>query len=312
MNRTILSASTGLLCLAAAALPASAGDWNNGAGSLKDRGQAAVPVPAPYPVYDGPSGWYLRLDAGLGRESKHKAHDTGLMYGVGNGADSYSTTGAGFGTSASWFNGGTDVVANYGLGLGYMWTPNWRSDVTLDRRSSTDYKMRGTYQYQQNTLNVPGPPAYAPVPNGVVKGTTEDNTQMKSGVMLLNTYYDFANKSAFTPYIGLGVGLAYVDMSRRHTTTETECDISVPAAPACTQRPGWTGSAEESKILWAAAAHVGFSYALTQVTSLDFNYRFLYIPSANIDATVNGSQTRISTSEIAEHQIRAGLRWNIN
>ena len=312
MNRTMFSASAALLCLAAGSLPANAGDWNNGAGSLKDRGQAVVPVPAPYPVYDGPSGWYLRIDAGLGRESNHKGKESGLVYGAGNGSDSFSTTGDGFRSSSNWFSDSSDVTANYGIGVGYIWARNWRSDVTLDRRSTTEYKMRGTYQYQQNVVNIPGPPDYSPVPNVVVNGVTSDNTDLKSGVLLFNTYYDWANHSAFTPYIGLGIGLAYVDMQRQHTTSETECDVSVPAAPACTNRAGWSGSTSEAKILWAGSAQVGFSYAFTDVTSLDINYRFLYIPSANIDATVNGYQSRITTSEIAEHQLRAGLRWNIN
>ena len=203
MNRKILSASAGLACLAASALPAFAGDWNNGAGSIKDRGLAAVPVPAPNLVPDGPSGWYLRLDAGLGRENNHGAKETGIVYGAGNGVDSYSDSGAGFGSSSGWFNHGFDTNANYGAGVGYIWGHNWRTDVTIDRRSSTEYRLRGTYQYNNNVINtaVPATPLYVPPASlgGLpqrIDGVTNDATQMKSGVLMLNSYYDWKNRSA--------------------------------------------------------------------------------------------------------------------
>ena len=83
MNRRILSSSAALIGMALMHSPAIAGDWNNGAGSLKDRGGAAVPVPAPVASYDGPSGWYMRLDVGLGRESNRGANESGLVYGAG-------------------------------------------------------------------------------------------------------------------------------------------------------------------------------------------------------------------------------------
>lgn len=321
MNRKILSATVGLACLAASTMPGLAGDWNNGAGSIKDRGQAAVPVPAPMLVPDGPSGWYLRLDAGLGRESNHGAKESGIAYGAGNGVDSYSASGAGFGSSSGWFNDGTDTNVSYGGGVGYIWGHNWRSDVTIERRSSTEYKMRGTYSYSNNVTN----PAY-PVGNLYVPptslggapqridGVSHDSTSVKSGVLMVNSYYDFKNRSAITPYIGLGVGFAYLDLDRQHTTSDTACDPSVVPIPCPTSvgHRSFADSASDTKIVWAAAAHAGFSYAFTPVTSLDVNYRMMYIPSANIDVTVNNSKSRVNFNDITEHQLRAGLRWNIN
>lgn len=314
MNRMILSATAGLACLAASAMPGLAGDWNNGAGSIKDRGQAAVPVPAPILVPDGPSGWYLRLDVGLGREGNHGAKESGISYGAGSSADSFSTNGAGFGSSSGWFNNGFDTNINYSGGVGYIWGHNWRSDVTLDRRSSTEYKMRGTYQYINNTyVPASAPPIYVATPTQRIDGTSSDVTSMKSGVLMANTYYDWKNRSAITPYIGLGVGLAYLDMDRMHTTSDTVCDPTVAFACAT---PGahssFSGSGSDTKLLWAAAAHAGFSYAFTSVTSLDVNYRLLYIPSTNINMSVNGGTSRVTLNDITEHQIRAGLRWNIN
>lgn len=317
MNRKILSAPTGFACLVASALPALAGDWNYGDGSLKDRGQAAVPVPAPILVPDGPSGWYLRLDAGLGRESNHGAKENGVSYGAGDGVDSFSSTGDGFGSLGSWFSNSSSVNANYGLGVGYNWSRNWRSDLTLDRRSSTEYKMRGTYQYNNNVINTTAPysPLYVPpTPLTRIDGVATENATMRSGVLLANTYFDWKNSSAFTPYVGLGIGLAYLDMERSHSTSDTICDTTEVPIPCATTNPhrSWSASDANTKIVWAAAAHAGFSYAFTPVTSLDINYRLLYMPGSNVDMIVNGTHSRLSINDITEHQIRAGLRWNID
>ena len=303
--------------LAIGALPALAADWNNGAGSLRERGNAAVPVPAPVSAADGPSGWYMRLDVGLGRESNRGGKESGTVYGAGNGIDSFSATGAGFGSSASWFTDSADANFNYSGGVGYRWNSNWRSDVTLEHRAATEYKMRGSYQYLNNTINpaLPAPPLYVPsTPLTRVDGTSTDTTNLKSGVLMANTYYDWKNRTAFTPYAGMGLGLAYLDMHRNHVTSDTSCDtteVPIPCATTSAHR-SWSASGSETRLLWAGAVTAGFSYAVTSITSLDVNYRMLYIPSSNVDMLVNGSNSRFTFNDIFEHQIRAGLRWDIN
>jgi opacity protein-like surface antigen len=315
MNRTIISASAGLIGLAIGALPATAGDWNNGAGSLKDRSQAVVPVPAPQANYEPSTGWYMRLDAGIGRDGNHGGGEKGVTYGAGNGVDSYSPTGAGFGSAASWMKDDAPIKWNGGVGIGYSWGYNLRSDVTLDRRAATDYTMRGSYQYN-NMIAVPltVPVTYAaPATVQRIDGTVTDSTSLKSGVLMLNTYYDWRTRSAFTPYAGFGVGFAYLDMRRQNTTSDTSCDMAT--SPTCSTRSphaSWSGETEQTKVTWAAAGHLGISYAFSSVTSLDVNYRLLYIPSTNIDMALNGSQSRFTLNDTVEHQLRAGLRWNIN
>ncbi len=313
MKCILTSASVGLTCLAVLAGSATAADWNNGAGSLKDRGQAAVPVPAPYPVYDGPSGWYMRADIGLARQSDVSGSERGIVYGAGDGTNSSSPTGAGFGSSSAWFNKDFDTTVTYGIGVGYHWTQNWRSDLTLERRGPSEYKFRGNYRYQQHNVNAAPPPAYTPDPNIVVNGVTSDTSSMKSGVFMANTYYDWKTRSAFTPYVGGGVGLAYLDISRQHTTTETQCDVV--ADPTCStilSSRTYSAQGTDTKLLLAGSLTTGFSYAITPVTSVDVNYRFLYIPSTNIDMIINNNQSRLSFADITEHQLRAGLRWDIN
>jgi opacity protein-like surface antigen len=313
MNRRIISATIGFCGLAFGMMPALAGDWNNGAGSLKDRGNAAVPVPAPATSYDGPSGWYMRLDVGLGRESNRGSKESGLVYGSNPGSWASSPTGTGFGSSASWFNDASDLTVNYSGGVGYRWNSNWRSDVTLEHRSATDYKMRGSYRYDYHQFNAGPPVTYTAVPNLVVNGVTSDDTNMKSGVLMASTYYDWKNRTAFTPYVGAGLGVAYVTLHRDHASAEQLCDTLIdPTCSTAGVARTWSASGAETHLLWAGAMTAGFSYAFTPVTSLDVNYRMLYIPTSNVHASVQGHNSQFSYNDIFEHQIRAGLRWDIN
>ena len=183
----------------------------------------------------------------------------------------------------------------------------------MERRGNTEYKFRGSYQYQNYVVNGAPPPAYVIAPNMFVNGVSSDTTSIKSGVFMANTYFDWKNSSAFTPYVGGGVGFAYLDIERQHATTETECDTTtVPPCAASAARAGWSGSGSVTRLAFAGALTTGFSYAITPVTSVDVNYRFLYIPGTNIDMTINGSQSRLSFADITEHQLRAGLHWDIN
>ena len=60
-------AGSALALLVTLGTPAVAGDWNNGAGSVKDSyGTDAIAVPAPVPSPDYAARWYLRGDVGIG------------------------------------------------------------------------------------------------------------------------------------------------------------------------------------------------------------------------------------------------------
>ena len=138
---------------------------------------------------------------------------------------------------------------------------------------------------------------------------------MKSGVLLANTYYDWKNPTAFTPYVGFGLGLAYLNLNRQHVTSDTSCDPTTVPVPCSVPTPhrSFSGNGSEEKLLWAGAVTAGFSYAITSVTSIDVNYRMLYIPTSSVSVSMtNGQQSRFSYDDIFEHQIRAGLRWDIN
>jgi opacity protein-like surface antigen len=322
------------VALSALSIPASAGDWNNGDGSLKEsRGRAAVAVPAPMPIPESIGlGWYMRGDVGIGRGNSNEISESGMKYGH-NGVNANGSVDqmlglqtSPFGTSPSWFSNDGKTLLNYGFGIGYHWSKHFRTDVTLDRRNTDQYTGRGSYAYDtrtRTTTNVGGVVTTTDTFK-LTNGTTSDDTQLKSGALLLNGYYDVGTRHGFTPYIGAGVGLALLTANRQHGTTEASCAYTPPVlatdpdarsqCPAANYATSLkTGASTSTNMLsLAAMATVGVNYALTQNTSIDMNYRYLFINGQDISATINGHNSKVTLGDIGDHQLRAGLRWDIN
>jgi hypothetical protein len=54
------------------------------------------------------------------------------------------------------------------------------------------------------------------------------------------------------------------------------------------------------------------TYRISKVTSLDFNYRYLYVGGTDTSARIYGYNSTINVAAQHEHYLRAGLRWDIN
>ncbi len=322
MTTKLKSACLGLALAAGCCLPAAAADWNNGAGSFKDnRGAAAVPVPAPMPIPIFKPEWYFRLDAGISISGDDgDGSESGLTYGR---LDSPGTTGpTPFGTRPAWLNNDFDTMTSYGAGVGFRWNDRVRTDLTIEGRSQGDLVIDGTERYVLHEDDGSG--NYGPRVDGSGNPTTQVNvytrdvTKMRSVFTLANAYYDFNGLGGFTPYVGGGIGLAFHELNRRHNTTETTCDLTT--TPSCNTEftRGLYGTAEKQHTFTLAAAlTAGFSYAITDITALDFNYRYLYIEGPDMKVNVTDHNNVTSTSRVTlgdthEHQLRAGLRFNVN
>jgi opacity protein-like surface antigen len=120
-----------------------------------------------------------------------------------------------------WSGGDDDVGGVFGGGIGYRYNDNMRADITVDWAGKYDV--------------APG-------------------ASMSTVTVLGNLYYDFANDSAFTPYIGAGAGYGWVNS----TPTGNESGLAVNLA-------------------------AGVAVDLTQNIALDVGYRFrdTFISGAN-------------------------------
>ena len=128
--------------------------------------------------------------------------------------------------------------------------------------------------------------------------TAENNVSFKSTstiqTLLANVYWDIAEWNGFTPYVGVGAGVAFV---------KTEGKFRLPADVA--QRyPELSAPWRDTDTVFAGQAGLGVSYAFSESVSADLGYRFL--------ATGDGSARRESVTLKAKdnymHQVMLGLR----
>lgn len=313
MNTKFRSLALGLgLLTASTGVALGEGTYVYGDGSTKDY-MAGVPVPAPMPIPMNEAQWYLRLDIG---GSFVGGVDVGVQ-GVGispHEADEIPTSV--FGEA----------------GIGYRFNKNFRVDFTSSFHDSYALTEDPVQTYVA-LREVPGPEdSNLAGANTTLRNfynvTRTDEVQMKQqSTNMVNFYYDIANESKFTPYVGAGVGITYVNTE--HTTLESancfqgqqDFPSGIPSGTVNTGchsnddiRTSFTSttSVEESEWLFSGALMAGFSYDFNEYLAMDAGYRVVYMPGtiSRTSPTVTGNVTTDWT-DFLNHQFRTGLRLKI-
>lgn len=114
-----------------------------------------------------------------------------------------------------------------------------------------------------------------------------NNAELYSIFSLVNVYYEFRDRDHFAPYVGVGLGITYNELD----------DVT-------------GGTAEDNNFDLAAAAMAGFSYRLDDQWLFDMGYRFLYLGEAQTN--VNGGGGDLSVDGIYAHELRFGVRYELN
>lgn len=306
-----------------------AADWNSGAGSIKDMsGSAAVPVPAPVPIPDYKPSWYFRMDAGYGVMSEPTISEHGFQYGgLINGENANGKLGASkpalLSNDPSWLSTDFNDMATFGAGVGYYIGGGWRADATVEGRSNNQIEINGkdswtSFGYRDTDNN----PLTADVLTSDLDGdgkpndrTThivlKDKTSVTGTVWMANLYYDLMTGQRFNPYVGAGFGFVWNDLERKHTTTVTSQDNLKPDC-GCTNEYSKSTTARSESVSLAAAAMAGVTYQLSDITSIDVGYRALYLGGADFNSTIDGYSSHISGGDQFLHEVRAGLRFDVN
>lgn len=135
------------------------------------------------------------------------------------------------------------------------------------------FRVEGEISYQKNDVDKIGA-------QGVFFDKTGDATALS---FLINGYYDFINRSAFTPYISAGLGFAQVEFN--------DLDIS---------GIGFSGSNDEDTV-FAYQIGIGVGYAVNEKITIDVKYRYFGTEDSEYDTT---------EAEFASNNLLFGVRIN--
>ena len=158
----------------------------------------------------------------------------------------------------------TAIDLNSGLGLaaafGNYFTPNWRAEGEINYRNSDVDSIGGT----------------------------SGSGDLSAFGLMVNGYYDFATDSAWTPYIGLGVGAASVSFDGVSPVGGSQID--------------------DSDLAFAYQAIAGISRDVTEQTAMFAEYRFFGVPDLGLKTDSGVSVD----SDYGEHRIMVGLKWSFD
>jgi outer membrane protein OmpA-like peptidoglycan-associated protein len=121
-------------------------------------------------------------------------------------------------------------------------------------------------------------------------GTSGHGTPDATTVMI-NGLYDFDTGGAITPYLGGGIGLAYVDRTRTGSPFPGGTEVS--------------GAVTD----WAYQLIGGVSYALNRNMKADLSYHYLSSFDPETYGVRGAAFTTVGKSDYESHAVIAALRW---
>src|SRR3954469_22135610 len=251
-----------------------------GAASLLSSGAFAadMAIAAPPPAYYPPpvedfGGWYLRGDIGM-------TNTRGKFFAPAyNDATTLSVSQLGHE-----FTSGT----SFGLGAGYQFNSWFRADITGEWRSKVHFS--GT-----DFASIAG---LGPIADTYSAGYT-------SWVGLANAYVDLGTWWCITPYVGVGVGAARVNIIGFR-------DDGFTYTPTLNNSTYYADDASKFNFAWAL--HAGITYKVTQSMSIDLGYRYLDMGNGTTGGGRTFDNTVISSrpftfNHITSHDLKLGVRW---
>jgi opacity protein-like surface antigen len=176
----------------------------------------------------------------------------------------------------------------YGIGIGYKWDQEIRTDITLSQFKGFKFN---AYQTLQDPL----------LPS---KFATFNYTQtIKSTLLAANIYYDFANQSCISPYINAGIGLARNSAGTFYSNASSTADIGY--------NPGIYNGLIPGKVKYSFAWSIGggISFKASDVLTWDvINYRYFDLGKFGTKNTSLSAENNDQKGRLAAHSITTGIR----
>ncbi len=182
--------------------------------------------------------------------------------------------------------------------LGYRWNVLNHAEPPTGFPAPADEKLSGGWSagigagFKADSLRVDVTADYGTrfKYTGSTAPAADTTAKLQAYTGLINAYYEPYTWDRLTPYVGAGVGFAYVQVS----------DYTSSVVPPLTPVPA------SRKWNLAYALMVGTSFNFSRQVLLDVGYRYLSIGTADTSADAAGRV--MSFKDLAAHEVRIGVR----
>ena len=130
-----------------------------------------------------------------------------------------------------------------------------------------------------------------------------DRNTYRIQTLFLNAYWDIDTGTKFTPYIGAGIGMGFVDLKWRCWGSSYD-----PADPST--RDDFDDSVKKGNTNFAWNVSAGLGYDITDNWTIDAGYRFVSLGSVKTGKMdSDGVDTWFKTKDLYQHQVSLGVRY---
>ena len=258
-----------------------------GAASLLSSAAFAADMPimpppdyAPPPIADF-GGWYLRGDIGFSNQHVDR---------LNNVLDVNSLT--------SDQRLGFDTGGIFGLGAGYTFNNWFRADVTAQYRGNTNFHGLDVITFNNG---------------GTIGNGADTYTATKSEwLFLANAYADLGTWWCITPFVGVGVGTARVQIAN---FTDQGVGSLFPPGSGVGPSTAFADSASRWNFAWAL--HAGLAYNVSPNLTIEMAYSYVNMGDGitgdlkAFDGT-NNIVNPMTFKNITSQDLTLGVRWQLD
>ncbi len=138
--------------------------------------------------------------------------------------------------------------------------------------------------------------------NGSFTDSFGTKQKMDIQTLFLNAYYDIKTGSPLTPYVGGGIGAAFVE-SRSSSFYGVD-----GGGGTLSMHEGGTSARRNNNFAWNAGAGIGWK--VTEPLTVDLGYRFVYLGEVKSkDWSGARGEVHTETDDVYMHQVTLGLRY---
>ncbi len=133
-------------------------------------------------------------------------------------------------------------------------------------------------------------------------GREDTQNRLSVNTLMVNTYYDFRNSSAFTPWVSVGLGYARVHHKATYTDTSWNESGEISDISALHY------SGYDNNFAWSIGA--GVRYDVTPDIALDLSYRYLDAGKSSLSYKDTEGDKYKSEADVKSHDIMFGVTYH--